>query len=161
MYYNSTSNPHHLPPTAVAMIGHTDKANHQYDLTDFWAAAQAGNMPAISYLKAPAYQNGHPGYSDPIDEQNYLISTINRLQRLPEWNSSAVIIAYDDSDGWYDHVMPPIVSQSSDTKNDRLLGVQGLCGYHTCWRSSRPMWIRSTRTYAGNLPVCKDKLRRS
>lgn len=133
-YYNSTSNPHHLPPTSVAMIGHTDKANHQYDLTDFWAAAQAGNMPAISYLKAPAYQNGHPGYSDPIDEQNYLVSTINHLQRLPEWNGTAVIIAYDDSDGWYDHVMPPIVSQSSDTKNDRLLGAQrlpewqGLCG---------------------------------
>lgn len=100
MYYNSTSNPHHLPPTSIAMIGHTDKADHQYDLTDFWAAAQAGNMPAISYLKAPAYQNGHPGYSDPIDEQNYLVSTINHLQRLPEWNSTAVIIAYDDSDGW-------------------------------------------------------------
>ena len=128
MYYNSTSNPHHFPPTSVAMIGHTDKANHQYDLIDFWAAAQAGNMPAISYLKAPAYQNGHPGYSDPIDEQNYLVSTINHLQRLPEWSSLAVIIVYDDSDGWYDHVMPPIVSLSSDTKNDRLLGVQGLCG---------------------------------
>jgi phospholipase C len=128
MYYNSTSNPHHLPPTAVAMIGHTDKANHQYDLTDFWAAAQSDNMPAVSFLKAPAYQNGHPGYSDPIEEQNYLVSTINHLQRLPEWNSTAVIVAYDDSDGWYDHVMPPIVSQSSDTKHDRLLGVQGLCG---------------------------------
>ena len=83
-------------------------------------------MPAVSFLKAPAYQNGHPGYSDPIDEQNFLVGTINHLQRLPEWNSTAVIIVYDDSDGWYDHVMPPIVSQSSDTKNDRLLGVQGL-----------------------------------
>ncbi|MGB6671286.1 MAG: hypothetical protein WBE34_02520 [Candidatus Nitrosopolaris sp.] len=41
-------------------IGRTDKANHQYDLTDFWAASQGGNMSAISYLKAPAYQNGHP-----------------------------------------------------------------------------------------------------
>jgi phospholipase C len=128
MYYNSITNPHHLPPTSVAMIGHTDHANHQYDLSDFWAAAQAGNMPAVSYLKAPAYQNGHPGYSDPIDEQNYLINTINRLQQLPEWNSTAVVIAYDDSDGWYDHVMPPIVSQSSDPSNDRLLGTQDLCG---------------------------------
>jgi len=128
MYYNSTSNPHHLPPTSVSMIGHTDKANHQYDLTDFWAAAQGGNMPAISYLKAPAYQNGHPGYSDPIDEQNYLVNTINRLQSLPEWNSTAVIVAYDDSDGWYDHAMPPIVSQSNGIY-DRLLGSVGLCGH--------------------------------
>jgi phospholipase C len=127
MYYNSTSNPHHLPPTSVAMIGHTDKANHQYDLTDFWAAAQAGNMPTVSYLKAPAYQNGHPGYSNPIDEQNYLVNTLNRLQSLPEWNSTAVIIAYDDSDGWYDHAMPPIVSQSNGMY-DRLLGPVGRCG---------------------------------
>ena len=129
MYYNSTTNPHHLPPTSVAMIGHTDQANHQYDLSDFWAAAQAGNMPAVSFIKASKYQNGHPGYSDPLDEQNFLVSTINRLQSLPEWNSTAVIIAYDDSDGWYDHVMPPIVSQSNDQRNDRLLGPQGLCGH--------------------------------
>lgn len=127
-YYNSTANPHHLPPTSVAMIGHTDHANHQYDMTDFWAAAKAGNMPAVSFLKSPAYQNGHPGYSDPIDEQYYLVNTINQLQLLPQWNSTAVIIAYYDSDGWYDHVMPPNLSQSSDIKNDRLLGAQGLCG---------------------------------
>ena len=65
------------------MIGHTDQANHQYDLSDFWAGAQAGNMPAVSFIKASKYQNGHPGYSDPLDEQNFLVSTINRLQSLP------------------------------------------------------------------------------
>jgi phospholipase C len=27
------------------MIGKTDEANHQYDLSDFWNAAAAGNMP--------------------------------------------------------------------------------------------------------------------
>ena len=46
------------------MIGKTDQANHQYDLTDFWAAVDAGSMPAVSFLKAPAYQDGHAGYSD-------------------------------------------------------------------------------------------------
>ncbi|HEX2710853.1 MAG TPA: alkaline phosphatase family protein, partial [Candidatus Acidoferrales bacterium] len=40
-YYPQTANPHHLPPTSTAMIGHTDQANHQYDLTDFWKAAFA------------------------------------------------------------------------------------------------------------------------
>lgn len=128
MYYNSTANPHHLPPTSVAMIGKTDQANHQYDLSDFWIAAQSGNLPAVSFLKAPKYQNAHPSYSNPLDEQAFLVNTINNIQKLPEWNSTAIVIAYDDSDGWYDHVMPPIISQSSDPKNDRLLGVQGLCG---------------------------------
>jgi phospholipase C len=35
-YFTSTANPHHLPPSSVAMIGQTDQANHQYDLSDFW-----------------------------------------------------------------------------------------------------------------------------
>src|SRR6202042_1645125 len=72
-YYASTSNPHHLPPSSVYAIGHTDQANHNYDLTDFTASLQAGSLPAVSFLKAPEYQDGHAAYSDPIDEQNFLI----------------------------------------------------------------------------------------
>ena len=37
-YYNTTGNPHHLPPASIQLIGKKDKANHQYDLSDFWAA---------------------------------------------------------------------------------------------------------------------------
>ena len=125
-YYKSTSNPHHLPPSSVAMIGRQDQANHQYDTRDFWAAVDAGNLPAVSFLKAAAYQDGHAGYSDPIDEQQFIVDTINRLQHSPEWNSTAVVIAYDDSDGWYDHVMAPIVQQSGDGGHDALL--DGSCG---------------------------------
>jgi phospholipase C len=127
-YYQSTTNPHHLPPTSAAMIGKTDQANHQYDLSDFWNAADGGNLPAVSFLKASMYQTGHPGYSDPLDEQTFLVSTINHLQKLPEWNNTAIIIAYDDSGGWYDHVMPPIISQSNDRTYDALLGPNLLCG---------------------------------
>jgi phospholipase C len=125
-YYASTANPHHLPPSSVAMIGHTDQANHQYDLSDFWAAADAGDLPAVSFLKAAAYQDGHAGYSDPLDEQTFLVDTINHLQKLKTWKDTAVIIAYDDSDGWYDHVMPPIVSPSASA--DDVLSGPGQCG---------------------------------
>ena len=127
-YYPDTSNPHHLSPSSATMIGFTDQANHQYDLSSFWAAIAAGNMPSVSYLKAAKYQDGHPGYSDPLDEQNFLVDTINKLQQTDQWGSTVVIIAYDDSDGWYDHVMPPTVSPSSDPAYDRLLGITGLCG---------------------------------
>src|SRR5262249_19131153 len=123
-YYTSTANPHHLPP--LAPIGQTDQANHQYDLSDFFAALAASNLPAISYLKAPAYQDGHAGYSDPIDEQTFLVNTINALQKSPFWKSTAIIVLYDDSDGWYDHVIGPIVNQSASA-DDSLSGT-GLCG---------------------------------
>jgi phospholipase C len=125
-YYASTANPQHLPPTSISMIGRQDQANHQYDLKDFWAAADSGNMPAVSYLKAANYQDGHAGYSDPIDEQTFLAETINHLEKLPTWSSTAVVIAYDDSDGWYDHQMGPITTQSQ-TAVDALTGT-GTCG---------------------------------
>ena len=132
-YFASTANPPHLPPTSVAMVGKTDQANHLYDLTWFWEAARAGHLPAVSFLKAPAYQNGHPGNSNPLDEQEFLVRTLNRLQQMPEWRRMAVIIAADDSDGWYDHVMPPIVNQSN-TPLDFLCGNKtdgpgARCGY--------------------------------
>jgi phospholipase C len=131
-YYASTANPTHEPPTSIAMIGHQDQANHQYDLRDFFAAADHNNLPAVSYLKAADYQDGHAGYSDPLDEQTWLASTINHLEKLPSWKSTAVIIAYDDSDGWYDHQMGPITTQSNTTAStppaiDALTGA-GLCG---------------------------------
>ena len=125
-YYPSTANPLHTPPASVDEVGHNGAANHQYDLTDFWAAVDAHNMPAVNFLKAPGYQDGHAGYSDPLDEQHFIVDTINRLQNTPYWNSTAVVIAYDDSDGWYDHAMSPIVNQSNDPTVDALNGTN--CG---------------------------------
>ena len=109
------------------MIGHQDQANHQYDLKDFFAAADHNNLPAVSYLKAADYQDGHAGYSDPLDEQTFLTSTINHLEKLRSWRSTAVVILYDDSDGWYDHQMGPIVTQSQTPTIDALTG-PGTCG---------------------------------
>jgi phospholipase C len=125
-YWASTANPMHLPPTSVAMVGQSDQANHQYDTADFWAAADLNNLPAVSYLKAPAFQDGHGGYSDPADEQTWLVDTINHLQSLPTWKSTAIVVTYDDSDGWYDHVLAPILT-ASQTPLDTLTA-PGQCG---------------------------------
>jgi phospholipase C len=126
-YYASTANPKHTRPTSTAMIGQTDTANHQYDLADFYTAVKAGNYPAVSFLKAIGIQDGHAGYSDPLDEQTFVVNIINFLQsQSGDWEHTAVVIAYDDSDGWYDHQMSPIVNQSTDP-NDALTGA-GSCG---------------------------------
>ncbi len=47
--------------------------------------------------------------------------------RMPIWANTAVIINWDDSDGWYDHVLAPIVRQSGSPQLDALLG-PGMCG---------------------------------
>ncbi|MGP0032114.1 MAG: alkaline phosphatase family protein [Acidimicrobiales bacterium] len=140
-FYASTANPHHLAPTSLSVVGtdtatpgEFDTANHNYDVSEFndlVSAIQGGtlpatNFPAVSYLKAPVYETGHPATSDPIDEQNWLVSEINSIESLPTWKSTAIFVTYDDSDGWYDHVYAG-VSNPSDTTADALTGADA-CG---------------------------------
>ena len=152
-YYASTANPHHLAPASLSAIGtdtqsyasgvpQFDTANHNYDMSDFNSLVGAiahgyispDHLPAVSYLKAPGYQDGHAGYSDPLDEQQFVAQEINALQQTPDWSSTAVVIAYDDSDGWYDHAYSGIhnTSNTSAVANppgpqDFLTGA-GVCG---------------------------------
>jgi phospholipase C len=154
-YYPSTANPHHLAPTSLTAIGTDtrtpgmfDTANHQYDMSDFdslvaaihGGTVPASQLPAVSFLKASGYQDGHAAYSDPIDEQNFVVNEINALEQLPTWSSTAVIVAYDDSDGWYDHAYSGVHNPSQtalDTltgagecgQGSSLAGQQGRCGY--------------------------------
>jgi phospholipase C len=129
-YYASTRNASHLRPHSLASIGFTDvpgthtpdPANHQYDTDDFFAALNAGNLPSVTFLKAPAFQDGHAGYSDPTDEQHFIIKVSNALQESKFWSSTAIVVLYDDSDGWYDHQMPSIVNPSTSSFVDVLNG---------------------------------------
>ncbi|HTP22253.1 MAG TPA: alkaline phosphatase family protein [Solirubrobacteraceae bacterium] len=140
-FYASTANPHHLTvPVNTAgedtlaglkTIGRDTQSyvnglpqfntpNHQYDTSDFdqlVAAIGRGRMPAtalpaVSFLKAPGNEDGHPGYSDPADEQAFVTREINSLMRTSDWRSTVVIVNWDDSDGWYDHVYSGITNPS-------------------------------------------------
>ena len=137
-YYKSTANPHHVEPTGVDEIGHEGPANHNYDLSWFTKALKAGKLPSVSYLKAAKYQDGHAGYSDPIDEQHFYVQYINAIMKSPYWKNTAIVIAYDDSDGWYDHLAAPVGNGSNDAGLDAawctasgapiLLNYQDRCG---------------------------------
>jgi phospholipase C len=129
-YWPSTANPSHARPASVNEIGHDGVANHNYDINDFFTTIKHGNLPAVSFLKAPAFQDGHAGYSDPLDEQTFVVNVINTLQKSNFWSDTAVVILYDDSDGWYDHVSSPIVNQSTSVQ-DLLIPsspTTGTCG---------------------------------
>jgi phospholipase C len=85
-------------------------------------------------------------YSNPLDEQTFLVNTINALETSPFWDSTAVIIAYDDSDGWYDHVMPPIVNASSSPAD-------ALSGAGTCGNNADPNAPMGRCGYGQRLPL--------
>jgi phospholipase C len=132
-YYASTQNALHTRPSSVAAIGGSletdgvtpEPANHQYDSHDFFDALAAGNLPAVVYLKAQSFQDGHPGNSNPVDEQTFVKNVVTTLQGSQEWASTAVVVLYDDSDGWYDHQESTIVNPSSSVA-DALNGT-GVC----------------------------------
>jgi phospholipase C len=144
-YYASTANPHHLAPTSLAAIGtdsqtytanvpNFDTANHQYDTSDFDALVGAishgyltpDHLPAVSFLKAPGYEDGHGAYSDPYDEQVFVTREINAPEHTPDWSTTAVVVSYDDSDGWYDHVYSGIHNTSQSVADN--LTAPGMCG---------------------------------
>jgi len=129
-FFASTLNGHHVGPSDPSLIGTSlDGTNHQYDLSAFWTALGEDRLPAVTYLKAAAYQDGHPGYSDPIDEQVWIVGVVNAIMNSPYWKDTAIFILYDDSDGWYDHVLGPVVNQSA--VSDDELASSGSCGSAT------------------------------
>jgi phospholipase C len=136
-YYASTRNTAHTRPSSPAVIGTQNDggANHQYDLHDFFDAMAVGNMPAVSFLKAVAAQDGHAGYSNPLLEQSFLVDTINAITRSPFWKTTAIVVMYDDSDGWYDHQMSPIINPSAENSGSfntsDELNAPGVCGHGT------------------------------
>jgi phospholipase C len=163
-YYASTANPHHLTVPSAAgqdtlaglqQIGKDTQSyvngvpqfntpNHQYDTSDFTQLVEAINrrelpasaLPAVSFLKAPGYQDGHAAYSNPADEQQFVVNQINALMRSPDWKNTVVMVNYDDSDGWYDHaysgVTNPSLSPADNLTNTSFnvpsAGTSGQCG---------------------------------
>lgn len=136
-YYASTANVSHARPASLADIGYSadhdgapDPANHEYDLGDFFKAVAAGNFPAVSFIKLIAVEDGHAGYSNPLDEQRGIVAVVNFIMRQPGWKNTAIIITYDDSDGWYDHGFSAPTNPSFDKEADQLDG-PGKCGIGT------------------------------
>jgi len=162
-YFPSTQNLHHLPPSSPGMVGRTDQAKHQYDLSSLFTINNVSGassrtydiigfrpgvtLPAVTYLKAPGFLDGHAQYSDPLLEQHFLVQVINLVMKSKYWEDTAIFITWDDSDGWYDHVYPPIANPSAlnapatlPASNDALTApgqcgvpsagaVMGRCGY--------------------------------
>jgi phospholipase C len=132
-YYLSTSNPHHIAPASLAAIGKdtcTNQmcANHTYDLSYFYKALAAGNLPSLTFLKFSESDTGHPADSTPLLEQTSIVTAVNAIEQSPFWQDTAIVITYDDSDGWYDHAAGPIVNQSADPLNDAIKGSPGTTG---------------------------------
>ena len=77
-------------------------------ITNFYAAARTGTLPAVSWVIPNNRVSEHPpGLVS--DGQAYVTSLVNTIMRGPHWKSTAIFVAWDDWGGFYDHMRPPVV----------------------------------------------------
>jgi phospholipase C len=77
-------------------------------VSNFYAAAKAGTLPAVSWIVPAGDVSEHPP-STTSGGQSFVTSLINAAMRSPQWSSTAIFLGWDDWGGFYDHVYPPTV----------------------------------------------------
>ena len=78
---------------------------------NFYAKAKEGSLPAVSWVVPSSEVSEHP--PSPISfGQSYVTSLINAVMSGPDWDSSAIFLAWDDWGGFYDGVVPPSVDEN-------------------------------------------------
>jgi len=109
------------------------------DPSQFVADAAAGNLPAVSWLLPPEGMGEHPPESA-CHGENWTVENLNAIMQGPNWNSSAVFVAWDDFGGLYDHVAPPRIDQLGLGARSPLLIISSFAkrGYisHTVYEQS-------------------------
>jgi phospholipase C len=81
------------------------------NLSAFYTAAAQGTLPAVSWIAPTQANSDHPP-ANLATGQAYVTNLINTIMRGPDWDSTAIFLAWDDWGGFYDHVVPPAVDQN-------------------------------------------------
>lgn len=104
---------HHQPFAYFASYadGTSGRAEHLKDETEFITAARAGKLPSVSFVKPLGELNEHPGYANVLSGEQHVVDLLRALRTTPEWQSTAVIVTYDENGGFWDHVAPPNVDR--------------------------------------------------
>ncbi|HVX46332.1 MAG TPA: phospholipase C, phosphocholine-specific, partial [Mycobacteriales bacterium] len=77
-------------------------------LAPFIAACRGGRLPQVSWIVAPYGYCEHPE-ARPVDGAAYVSGILGALWENPKlWESTAVLINYDENDGFFDHIAPPV-----------------------------------------------------
>ena len=80
------------------------------DLSNFYAEAKAGTLPAVSWVTPNGAVSEHPPGLITAG-QSYTTGLINSIMKSPDWSSTAIFLTWDDWGGFYDHVSPPRVDE--------------------------------------------------
>ena len=88
----------------------THASTNVRDLTKFSTDLAAGKLPTVSFVQPGPIHSMHPAVGVPITNGiTWLDGFIRQVQAAPEWTNTAIIVIWDSSGGWWDHVPPPQV----------------------------------------------------
>jgi phospholipase C len=76
-------------------------------LSNFFAAAKSGTLPAVSWIDPNGKVSEHPTALVSAG-QTYVTGLVNAIMQGPDWNSTAIFLSWDDWGGFYDHAVPPV-----------------------------------------------------
>ena len=85
--------------------------NNVTDVSNYFDAAKNGHLPAVSWIAPSGPHSEHPP-AKVSEGQAWVTGLVNAAMQGPDWNSTAIFLAWDDWGGFYDHVVPPIVDQN-------------------------------------------------
>lgn len=100
---------HHQPFAYFSAYGPGTKARaeHLKDEDDFIAAIENNTLPAVAYYKPIGEVDLHPGYSRLKDSEDHVFALVRKIEKSRVWKDSIIIITFDDTGGFWDHVAPP------------------------------------------------------
>jgi phospholipase C len=94
--------------------GTAARTAHLRDEVEFVAAARAGTLKPVSFVKPVGAENEHPGYASEHAGSSHLVDLIKAVQSGPDARTTAIIVTYDEFGGQWDHVSPPTRPGVSD-----------------------------------------------
>ena len=102
-HYLSHHNPFQYYPSWFSNV----EAGRMRDASDFFEDAKAAKLPNVSFIKATGARDEHPANSAPRWGENWVQSLLKAVGSSPLWSKTAVVLAYDEGGGLWDHVAPP------------------------------------------------------
>jgi phospholipase C len=99
------------PLPHFATVHQNNQLGNVQTLSNFYAAAKQGTLPAVSWIDPNGKVSEHPPALVSAG-QSYVTGLINAVMQGPDWSSTAIFLTWDDWGGFYDHVVPPTVDQN-------------------------------------------------
>ena len=100
---------HHQPFAYFKNYSDNSEArkNHLKDTVDFYNDLKNDTLPAVVFFKPLGESNMHPGYSDVKSGDEQTVEVLKAIEKSAAWESSVVIVTFDENGGFWDHVPPP------------------------------------------------------